>query len=485
MKYLRLFSLLVVILPLWSWAGDFNVSIVDFGAVPDGKTVNTAAIQKAIDRVHENGGGRVEVPAGRFLTGSVIMKTGVELHLKRKAILLGSIDPSHYKGLNRWKALILADGSDNISITGRGVIDGQGDELALWIDSLFFIGELDSSQYNLVEGRPMHQVRPQLIEMVDCDNVLIKNVTLKDASCWVQTYEICQGLVIEGVTVDSDAYWNNDGIDVVDCRNVRISDCDINASDDGICLKSEEWDLTEYCDSILIENCRVRSSASAVKLGTSSVSAIKNVIIKNIRVYDTYRSAIAIESVQGGLIENILVDGIKATNTGNALFIRVGQIRNARKPGILRNVIIRNMKVTVPFLQADYQYTIRGPQLPFFHNVIPSSITGLPGHPVENVVLEDIVIIYPGRGSKAYANMPLWRLDDVPELPNAYPEFSMFGELPAWGLYVRHVDGLTMKNVRLKAKEPDYRPAVVYDDVVKLNNAGLRVIGLRNNQVFH
>ena len=108
-------------------------------------------------------------------------------------------------------------------------------------------------------------------------------------------------------------------------------------------------------------------------------------MVRNIKVYDTYRSAIAIESVQGGIIENILVEDISAKNTGNAIFIRIGQIRNAKKPGVLRNVTIRNMKVKVPYEHADYDYTIRGPELPFFHNVIPSSITGLPDQRVENV----------------------------------------------------------------------------------------------------
>lgn len=483
MKYIRLICLIGVILPSLAWCTDHN--ILEFGAVADGKTLCTAAIQEAIDKVHESGGGIVEVPGGTYLTGSVVIKSGVELNLHRKAVLLGSINPTHYLRLNRWKALILADHAQNISITGKGVIDGQGADLALWIDSLFYIGELDSSDYNLAERRPMHQVRPQLIEFLNCKDILVSDVTLKDASCWVQTYELCMNLVIERVTVNSDAYWNNDGLDLVDCRNVRVSDCDINASDDGICLKSEEWDLSEYCDSILIEHCRVRSSASAVKLGTSSVSAIKNVVIRDIRVYDTYRSAIAIESVQGGVIENILVDGIKATNTGNAIFIRIGQIRNAAKPGELRNVIIRNMKVTVPFLQPDYNYVMRGPQLPFFHNIIPSSITGLPNHKVENVVIENVQITYPGRGSKAYAYMPLSRLSEVPELPHAYPEFSMFGELPAWGFYVRHVDGLTMKNVRMKVKKPDYRPAIVYDDVLNLTREGLIIKGATKEEVFH
>ncbi len=108
------------------------------------------------------------------------------------------------------------------------------------------------------------------------------------------------------------------------------------------------------------------------------------------------------------------------------------------------------------------------PDLPFFHNTFPSSITGIPGHRVENVVLENIEIIYPGRGNDGLANMPLSRLDDVPEQVADYPEFSMFRELPAWGFYVRHVDGLSMKNIKISIAAPDYRPALVFDDVRNL-----------------
>lgn len=458
-----------------SFAKDYN--ILDYGAVPDGKTVNTLFIQSAIDRAHEEGGGRVIVPSGRFISGSIVLKSGVELHLKSKAVLLGSVDHSHYITLNRWKALVMADGANDIAITGKGTIDGQGAQLALNIDSLFYAGEIDSSDYIFREKRPYVTVRPQIIEFMNCRNIRVTDVTIKNAASWVQTYEICRNLIIDNIRVESDTYWNNDGIDILDCRNVRITNCYINSSDDGICLKSEEWDLTEFCDSIYIANCTIRSSGCAIKLGTSSVSQIKNVVIKNIKVFDTYRSAIAIESVQGGIIENVMIENIKAVNTGNAIFIRIGKIRKAKRPGILRNVTIKNIKVKVPFKHPDYAYEIRGPELPYFHNVFPSSITGLQGYNIENLTLENIKIIYPGRGSKAYANMPVYRLDDVPELENHYPEFSMFGELPSWGFYVRHVDGLTMKNIKLKIKKPDYRPAMVFDDVQNLTIESMRIYG--------
>ena len=452
---------------------DYN--ILDYGAKPDCNTLNTAHIQSAINAAYENGGGRVVVPEGQFLTGSIILKSGIDLHLLENALLLGSTNPAHYSKLNRWMALVLADGQNHISITGPGTIDGQGRKLALHIDSLFYAGQIDSSFYNFVEMRPSHYIRPQLIEFVNCTNIRVRNVTLKNAACWVQTYDQCEKIILDSVRVDSDAYWNNDGMDIQDCKNVRITNCFVNAADDGICLKSQSAD--HYCDSIYIANCTVRSSASAIKFGTVSHGGFKNVVIENIKVYDTFRSALAIECVDGGILENVSVNNIVATNTGNALFIRLGDRSKTRAPGSLKNVTIKNMKVEVPFERPDYPYEIRGPVLPFFHNTFPSSITGIPGQSVENVTLENIEIRYPGRGNPGLANMPLSRLHQVPEQEATYPEFSMFGELPAWGLYVRHMDGLKMKNISLSIDALDYRPALVFDDVRNLDIQSLVIRG--------
>ncbi len=452
---------------------DYNIR--DFGAKPDAKTLNTSAIQSAIDAATKNGGGRVIIPKGKFLTGAFFLKTGTELHLQKDAVILGSTNPKHYFKLNRWKALVMADSQEDISITGHGEINGQGRELALHIDSLFYAGQIDSAQYNFVEKRPKYYLRPQLIEFVSCKKIAIKNVTLRNAACWVQTYDKCENIVMDSVHTESDAYWNNDGIDIQDCKNVRITNCFVNSADDGICIKSQYEDY--LCDNIYIANCTVRSSASAVKFGTVSHGGFKNVTIKNIKIYDTFRSAIAIEVVDGAVLENVLIDSITAVNTGNAIFIRLSERSKKKKMGVLKNVILKNIKVEVAFERPDYKYEIRGPALPFFHNTFPSSITGIPGYPVENVRLENIEIIYPGKGNNGLANAPLSRLDRVPEKIKAYPEFSMFGELPAWGFYVRHMDGLTMKNIKLSIKEPDYRPAFVFDDVKNLDIESLKIEG--------
>jgi len=491
-KHLLIMSLLFASI---ANAKDYN--ILDFGAKPNSNELNTLAIQSAINAAHNENNSRVIIPKGAFLTGSIILKSNVTLHLEKGAKLKGSTNVEDYSYLSNttatfhWKSLILALSSDNIKITGKGEIDGNGSQLALNIDSLFYAGKLDSSLYQLKEKRPVAHSRPQLIQFVFCKNISIAGVTIKNSSSWTQTYDMCENLVIDNVKVVSVAYWNNDGIDIIDCKNVRITNTFVNASDDGICLKSykRKGNIKAKCDSIYIGNCVVRSSASAIKLGTSSFGGFTNITIENIKVYDTYRSAIALESWETGILENILVQNITAINTGNALFIRLGKrdkytsIQN----GTLKNVTIRNVRASIPFIQPDYKYPLRGPALPFFHNVFPVSITGIPNAYVENVTLENITITYPGQGLESYAHAPIYRLSHIPENAGDYPEFSMFGELPAWGLYVRHVNGIIIRDLTLKIKDSDYRPAMVFDDVQDLLLESYRVKGDKKvkNVIIH
>jgi len=467
-------------------------SILDFGAKGDGKNLCTEAIQAAINAVHNDGGGTVVVPSGYFLTGTIQLKSNVNLHLKKNAWLVGSTNIEDYYSLSKttatyqWPSLIVANNASHVSITGKGNIDGQGKELALNIDDKFYAGQLDSSLYQLKEKRPVAHVRPMLLQFVNCLYVGIKDVNLYNASSWVQTYDLCKFVSIDGIKVMSTSYWNNDGIDIVDCHNVRISNCFVNSSDDGICLKSYKRRNNEVAinDSITITNCIVRSSASAVKLGTSSYGGFKNIDISDIKVYDTYRSAIAIESWENGIVENVKVKNVRSWNTGNAIFIRLGSRHgfDQTSPGSIKNVQISNVKATVPYRQPDWAYELRGPALPFFHNIFPASIVGLEDLPVEEIMLEDIKLTYPGGGNAAYANAPIDRLNEIPENASDYPEFSMFGELPAWGLYVRHASGITMRNIRLKAKNPDYRYPVVFDDVKNSKIEALVVKGERKKK---
>lgn len=452
-------------------------NIEDFGAIGNGERLNTEAIQKAINAAHQNGGGRVLIPDGVFLTGSIYLKSGVDLHLSSNAILFGSTDKDDYKKSKEgWKlyALILASGQKNISITGMGIINGQGRQLALNVDSLYQVGELENPNYNHHLHRPSVGVRPLLIKFNNCNNVRVKNVTLKHSSSWLQIYADCENLVINNITVQNVAFWNSDGIDILNSKHVRITNSYINAADDGICIKSLDRD--GIVEDVYIANNIVRTSASGVKFGTSGRGGFKNVRIDNITVYDTYRSAIALEQVDGGILKNFKITNIRAINTGNAIFINLGarHIKDGHI-GTIKNITIKNVFVQVPYRRPDWNYDLRPLILPPFNNVVPASITGLPGHQIQNVTLENITITYPGRSTKAQAYIPIWNLDKVPENADDYPDFDMFAELPAWGFYFRHVDGLTIENLRLFVKHKEFRPALVFDDVNDLKLVGSKI----------
>ena len=379
-------------------ATDYNV--LHQGAVGDGKTLNTQSLQSAIDALHAKGGGQLYFPAGRYLTGSLQLKSNVTLYLEKEAVLLGSTSPYDYPGFSTEKelkvnndhfdqALIYVEGAENIDITGEGCIDGQGRELALTIDSLHHTGELVDKHYNTYRKRP--NTRPKLLFMRNCRKVELRKTNFRSGAAWGLSFSLCADLTIDSLHVENRAYWNNDGIDISDCKEVRISNCFINSADDGICLKSHNRGA--WNDRVSISNCHIISSASAIKFGTESLGGFKNVTIDNIRIKDTFRSAIAIESVDGAEIEN--------------------------------------------------------------------------------VKLENIEIVCPGRATRGMAYMSVSRLKDVPENEKGYPEFTMFEELPSWGFYVRHVKGIQMHNVKLRFQEDDFRPAFVFDRVSNVRLSGI------------
>jgi polygalacturonase len=505
------FSLLLLVLP--AAAADWQPR--EFGATAGGRTLDTAAIQRAIDAAHAAGGGRVVLAPGVYLTGTLHLLSGVTLHLEAGATLLGSPHVADYRRGN-WPALILAQDQDHIALTGTGVIDGQGTVVAAETVRLFEAGDLLAFFPGLKEGERVFTgigtdphpwidpyamqragtlaarvaprsredvatwrvdefVRPQLLEFWRCRDVRVSGVTLKNAANWVQTYRECDDVEIRGIRVESVTYWNNDGLDLVNCRRVLIEDCDVDAADDGICLKSDPSPTDRLCEDITVRRCRIRSSASAFKLGTASHHGFRRIRAEDLEIRDTYRSAVALETVDGGVMEDIRISRVRARNTGNALFLRIGQRNSAKPPGTLRGVVIEDLDVEVPATKPDAGYPHEGPPLKFPANVIPSSIAGLPDRPVEDVVLRNLTIRYAGGGDPARAAVPLDALGAVPEKRENYPEFSVFGELPAWGLYVRHARGLRLENVTLGAAASDYRPALVADDTQRLVFAGVHL----------
>ena len=305
-------------------------------------------------------------------------------------------------------------------------------------------------------------MRPKLFFFAECKNIKVEGLELKNSACWGLSFDQCENLTLRKLNITNRAYWNNDGIDLTDCQHAIVEECDINSADDGVCLKS--YHTNACCNDITIRRCSIRSSASAVKFGTASWGGFKNIDIDSICVRDTFRSAIAIESVDGGDIHNIHVRRIYATNTGNPIFIRLGH-RAGEKPGRISSVEIEDFYTEVPFGRPDIDYDLRGPEVDFFHNPMPSVISGIPGHRIEDITIRNARIIYPGRASKSMAYIPLSRVDEIPESIEDYPEFTMFGELPAWGFFLRHVDGIRLENVSLSTQADDFRPSIVKVDV--------------------
>ena len=458
--------------------------VYQLGAKGDGKTMDTKAIQSAIDQCHQAGGGKVYLPNGTFLSGTLYLKSNVTLYVEAGATLLGSANvndypiipskyPSYTGELVTNKMLIYAEDARRISIQGRGTIDGRGDD------------------FNGPYLSPSFSGRPRIIHFRNCENVQVRDVTLYNSGSWVQSYQSCKNLVIDGITVDSRENKdiekpryatvrgrNTDGLDLVDCERVRIANCYINSGDDAICLKSFSPD--EACRDITITNCIVSSNASGIKIGTETSGAFEDITIQNCVVYDTRVDAISIMTVDGARVERINVSNITVRNIkGAAIFIRLGARNRPYR---------KNAKINAPILRDVLINNVQGTRI----GGASCSVTGLPGLEVENVVLSRINLEFEGGNypvaidqsttSSTPAPMsPAAVLQDInreiPENPKAYPRGVMFGRLPAYGFYIRHAKNIRLDQVQLRFAQEDYRPALLCDDVEGLELCGLQAQG--------
>jgi hypothetical protein len=465
-KYILLVFITLLALPVL--AKDYKASL--FGINSDGVTLNTRSIQYAIDFIHERGGGRLVFYVGRYVTGSIYLKSNVTIRLEEGAVLVGSLNPFDYDKM-KWTALIFSIDQTNVGISGKGIIDGRGQQVALNVVANIEKGLLKDSYK---DGRPSAENRPVNIYFRNCQDVLIRGITLRNSASWNQNYDHCKNLTIDSVTVDNTVYWNEDGVDILNCENVAVTNCYINAADDGICLKS--FDSTKVCKNVLIRDNKIRTSANGIKFGTASLGGFEDVRIINNVVFDTYRSAVALEAVDGGYIKDIVIDSLKSINTGNLIFLRTGERWVPGKMGRLENVKISNVTGDIPATKPDAGYGYEGPEEDQPRNISPAIIiAGIPGSLITNVTFNNIQFTHPGGGEMDYANVPLDKLNTIPELPANYPEFSMFKELPAWAIFVRHATGLHFYNISMKCERKDYRLPIVLDDVSQSSFSGLKI----------
>ena len=434
-------------------------SVLDYGATPDGKTISTKAIQRAIEDVFRAGGGIVYVPPGAFLTGGIELKSRVTLYLEAGCVLLGSTsltDYANHPGNDvrndvTGYHLIFAENAEDIAICGAGIIDGQGE--TNWYEKVQLpLPPADEvwrsyGAWNYVPKN--HNYRPSpMVEFARCRNVRVSGITLKDTPGWDLRVVLCRSVVIDGIRVRNPNYGRNaDGFDISGSSNVFISNCDIMTGDDAICLKSEDsYGETVPTRNITVTNCAITTSCNGLKLGTASLGSFENVVFSNSVIYSATGSAlntrviggINLEVADGGSIDGIVVSNIRMQNVRTPVFVRFEQ-RKKKEGAFLRNVLIDGIDASGA--------------------IAASSITGVPGLRPSDISISNCRIRVEEEGQAE------WARREIPELKDGYPESNMMGRLPAYGLYIRHADRIRLRNIEFIADKPDSRPAIICDDV--------------------
>jgi len=447
----------------------FNVR--SFGALGDGQTLDSPAINKAIDAAAAAGGGTVLVPAGTYLCGSIHLQSNIHLRLDAGSIILGA--PQDRKAYDETEAfpgiayqdgghtyfhnsLIWGDNLTNVFITGHGMINGGG--LVSGAGILDEMCGYDHFTTPNTKTFPPVRIGNKAIALKLCKNVLIRDVTIFHGGHFGILVTGCDNLTIDNVTLDT----NRDGMDIDCCRNAMVSNCRVNSpNDDGICPKSTyalgEVRITE---NLTIVNCQVsgfkegtlidgtmrrstRRAYGRIKFGTESSGGFRNCTVSNC----TFRSCcgLALEEVDGGILENIAITNLTMTDMPDyAIYITSGKRNrtpNLTTPSRIRNILISNVI-------ADGVGKMAGIE-----------ITGLPEHPVEGIRLENIRLISKGGGTAADAAI------NPKELGTGYPDPHHIGTMPAFGVYARHVRDLELANIHVSCTTDDVRPAAAFADI--------------------
>lgn len=430
-----------------------NVIITDFGAVADSTTLNTEAIQKAIDVCAKSGGGTVTVPTGIFLTGAINLKSNVELFLERGATLRGSLRiPEDYPH----RALIYAEDIENAGISGHGTIDGHSNHPYY-------------KRFRVNDGK-----RPRGIFFNRCKQISVRGIHIINAGSWTLRILGCDGVKIDGINIYCLEQGNNDGIDL-DARNVTIANSIISCDDDGICLKSDLRDF--MVENVTVTNCVIASNCNPIKLGTSSYTGFRNIAFSNCVIrrteesniwdwskdYDkvpqgtcTGLSGLTVQCVDGGNIENISFNNIIMEGIITPIFVCLNHRHGTQ--GSIKNLQFSNITA-----KAD--------------GIIPCLISGVPDNRIEGIVLRDIIVEHEG------GEQPM--NERLRENLKGYPENRMYGRKnPAGGLYIRHADNIVVDNFQVSQRNTDYRPAVVLDDVTDFRIRGLKTKGIKTKELI-
>jgi hypothetical protein len=374
----------------------------------------------------------------------------VTIHFEKNAVLLGSTDLKDYRNLDPFTeglgidvgwALVVAVDVKNIRLEGAGTIDGQGSAI--------------KARHILTDTRPEGQrwgLRPFLVRIVRCDGVTVNDVTLKYAGAWTSHYFQSRNLHIENVKIQSVGVAHNDGIGIDGCQDVVIKNCDVESGDDALVFKTTSSKMV--CKNIEVSGLRLKSHQAGIKMGTESMAAFENIRISKCHIYDTRNGGIKLLTVDGAHLRNVEISDITMEEVRTPMLFRLGSRLSVfrknsdtkQSTGTFENVVIRNVKANAA---ANAQ-------------LMPPSgilITGIPGHYITNLTLENIEISLAGGGLAEHARQA------VPEAIDQYPEVKTFGpRVPAYGVWARHVKGLKLKNIKFNLGSNDLRPALVCED---------------------
>ncbi len=438
----------------------------------DSVTLDTKAINAAVNACAADGGGVVYVPPGVYLSGTVVLKSNVTLYLEAGAVLLGSLDVNDYhghagppvKGDANQRHLIFAKDAENVGLCGPGKVDGQGP--MFWAPSGRLLPPSDAWRDVTAHAwRALPRPSP-MIEFYNVKNLRIEDVCIENAPGWTMRPIHCDNVFIRGVKITNPIFGSNtDGIDLTCSQNVFISDCMIDTGDDAICLKSEDPYVgkkgpppqVRVSKNITVTNCVLTTCCNGFKFGTATYGGYENVTFSNSVIYSKSTdlkghviAGIAIEMVDGGYVEGVTIANIRMQDVRTPIFVRLGTRTQPREGGrtYLRGVMIDTVHATGA--------------------VLTNSIMGVPEMMVEDVTVSNVRI-----DSEEVVERG-WVERVVPEKEGDYPEARMFGRLPASGFYVRHARGVRLRDVEFRSPGGEARPVVVCEDVRDLDVDNLR-----------
>ena len=443
-------------------SGTFNPR--SYGARGDGKSNDKSAIQKAVDECSKAGGGLVYLSPGTYMTGTILLKSNVNLHLSAGATLMGSFDPAEYSAPPEiqkaitWavvRHLILAFKETNIALTGMGTVDGSNHHYL--VKTAHEIAKPEDRWRASSSGETERTTRiSPMIQLINCTDVLVEGVTIQNSVGWALRPMGCERVVIRGVKVrNASNTQNTDGIDPTACTGVMIDGCDVDTGDDALCIKSgNSFGADGICRNVTVTNCILSSACSGFKIGAEGFSGFQNITFSNSVIYskegrrDDQKTIAAINVLMpdGGWIEGVTISNISIRNARIPIFIR------------LQNIITHKETVMKSWLRSVMITDVQA-----FGAILTSSITGIPGHPLEDITLRNIRIQTDEQGEAA------WASNVVPEREHGYPEGTLFGRFPAFGLYCRHVNGFNLSDIDIVSTTNDPRPMAIFDDVNALS----------------